>query len=160
MLREEQRRVRRDRGRHVAHDGQRLQIDDDQLGRVRRRGERLGDDRDDTLSDVPNDVDGQRGLGQPFRDQVDLPDRQHGQLGGGEHPADARRRGRGGRLDPGDAGVGDRRADEHQVQPPGGVRGVRDVEVGDEARRAGEQRVVATGCRRGSRHRNGSIAVM
>ena len=50
--------------------------------------------------------------------------------------------------------VRDRGTDEHQVQP------VRDIDVGDEAGSTRQERVVAAGPTRGSRHRHGSIAVM
>jgi hypothetical protein len=113
------------RGLGIDHGGQRLVVDEDQLGRVGSLVGVLGHDRDHRLADEAHHLGGQHRLGHgPVA---------HGHLGGdvgqgeiltSEHRDDPG--GLSGRLDVdgGDAGVGDGRPHEGQVD------GARDGDVG------------------------------
>ena len=128
-------------GLQVEHRGQRVVVDDDELGSVDRLLTGRREDRHDRLADIAGDVAREVGPshllgehGQHVRGEAHA-----GDVGGGEHPGDTRGRGRGVHVDAGDRGVGEDRPHVHEVE---GVVEIEIVDVGAPGRQKGH--VLAT----------------
>jgi hypothetical protein len=111
----------------VDHGVERVVVDDDRVGRVRRRVAVVGHDHGDDVAHVAGLVDGDRPVGgalhvvghRPHAGHARGP-RAHGlQVGAGEHVADAGHGSRRARVDALDAGVGERAADHGHPHRPG-----------------------------------------
>ena len=123
------RRARHLRGARVGHRSKRLVVHYDPLGCIRRLQQRTGDDRDHRLTDVTNRVAGERkarrlrhGRAVARANDPERTHRRHAvgcHVGAGEHRDHAGHCHRRGRIDPPDAGMRVRRADEHTVQRAG-----------------------------------------
>ena len=127
----DERRARHDGARQIHDHRQRLVADLDRLDGILRLGRTGGDHRGDRFADVPHNVDGERmsrrcrrrravGTAEIGRQCQRIHAGAHELLAGddGEH---AGQRGRGRRVDRDDAGVRVRRAQDCEVQFPGGV---------------------------------------
>ena len=130
---EEERRAVLEGGLGADDRGQRVVVDDDELGRVDALLARLAQHDGHRLADEAHPVGGQRRT-RALRVELDERGRNRDvEVGRGERTDDARC-GRGGRdVDPGDPGVRHGRTDEAEVQ------GALDVQVADVGAPASEQ---------------------
>ena len=125
----------------VHHGGQGLVADLDRLGGVARLGGGLGDDEGDGLAHMADGIGGQRmaggdddrGDGRHHGGAGQRADALGGEVGMGQHQADAGHGPGGGGVDAGDAGMGMRGAQDMAVQRAGGG------DIGDVAALAGEE---------------------